>query len=62
MDVNKLKRVENLAPGDAVKVWGDDLAVETARPMTDGTVEVDYEGADGTLTITYGAGTVVETA
>lgn len=68
MDLNKLKRVENLEVGDHVKAWGPDLEVETARPMTDGTVEVDYATGDslaghgGKLTVTYGAGTVVETA
>jgi hypothetical protein len=60
MDVTKLKRVENLAPGDAVKAWGPDLDVDSARPMTDGTVEVAYN--DGALTVVYGAGTVIETA
>lgn len=59
MDLDKLKRVENLTPGDHVKAWGPDLEVVTARPMTDGTVEVDYGIGD---TVTYGAGTVVEIA
>lgn len=59
MDLEKLKRVENLEVGDHVKAWGPDLEVVTARPMTDGTVEVDFDGGQ---VVTYGVGTVVETA
>lgn len=59
VDLEKLKRVENLEVGDRVKAWADDLEVVSARPQTDGTVAVDYEGIG---TVEYGAGSVVETA
>lgn len=59
VDLEKLKRVENLEVGDHVKAWGDDLEVVSARPMTDGTVAVEYVGIGD---VEYGAGSVVETA
>lgn len=50
-------------PGDRVKVWGDDLVVESAQPSvpgdTDPHVRVDF--TDGAVT-RYQPGVLIETA
>ena len=63
MDIDKLKRPENLAPGDKVKVWGDDLEVVSARPGTRVVSEpvVEVEFTDGSVVL-YPPGVLVETA
>jgi hypothetical protein len=57
------KRPENLMPGDRVKVWGDDLVVESAQPSvpgdTDPHVRVDFIGG---AVVRYAPGVVVEIA
>lgn len=64
MDIDKIRRVENLAPGDKVKTWGDDLEVVSADPtLSAPMVLVKYQQLDGTdLVIPYGPGTLVEIA
>jgi hypothetical protein len=59
-----MKRPENLMPGDRVKVWGDDLTVESAEPSLDRLkvrVTFSYPDTDS-ATIEYPAGVLVETA
>jgi len=67
MDIKKLKRVENLNPGDLVKAWGPDREVVSAMPNgTNVLVTYAEHIADGTAlpssVVSYGLGTVVETA